>query len=143
MNSQVDDLVHVWPKIKNVFSVPHTEEECQNLVSIVDDLVDEVGENENHPLASLMESIGTLIETYEKNTIVDTFGNSIDTLHYLMDEHGLKQSDLPEIGSQGVVSEILRGKRTLNIRQIKKLSERFSVSPLVFIQDNQKKCNDV
>ena len=35
-----------------------------------------------------------------------------------MEEHGLKQSDLSDIGSQGVVSEILRGKRELNTRQI-------------------------
>ena len=33
----------------------------------------------------------------------------------LMDEHGLRQSDLPEIGSQGVVSEVLAGKRQLNL----------------------------
>jgi HTH-type transcriptional regulator/antitoxin HigA len=50
-----------------------------------------------------------------------------------MQEHGLKQSDLKEIGSQGVVSEILTGKRTLNLEQIKKISSRFQVSPLVFI----------
>jgi HTH-type transcriptional regulator/antitoxin HigA len=50
-----------------------------------------------------------------------------------MEEHGLKQSDLPEIGSQGVVSEIPSGKRQLNVRQLKLLSERFKVSPAVFV----------
>lgn len=50
-----------------------------------------------------------------------------------MDEHGLNQSDLPEVGSQGVVSEILRGRRQLNVRQVRALSERFGVSPAVFI----------
>jgi HTH-type transcriptional regulator/antitoxin HigA len=49
-----------------------------------------------------------------------------------MNEHGLRQSDLPEIGSQGVVSEILSGKRELNTRQIRVLAARFSVSPAVF-----------
>jgi HTH-type transcriptional regulator/antitoxin HigA len=48
-------------------------------------------------------------------------------------DHNLKQTDLTEIGSQGVVSEILNGKRELNIRQIKLLSKRFSASPSVFI----------
>ena len=51
----------------------------------------------------------------------------------IMDEHGLTQSDLPEVGSQGVVSDILRGKRDLNIRQIRALAQRFHVSPAVFI----------
>jgi transcriptional regulator with XRE-family HTH domain len=46
-----------------------------------------------------------------------------------MEEHGLTQSDLPEIGSQDVLSEILRGKRELNVRQIRALATRFHVSP--------------
>jgi len=50
-----------------------------------------------------------------------------------MQEHRLRQSDLPEIGSQGVVSEVLAGKRELNARQIKRLAKRFGVSPAVFI----------
>jgi HTH-type transcriptional regulator/antitoxin HigA len=50
-----------------------------------------------------------------------------------MDEHALTQSDLPEVGSQGVVSEILSGKRSMNVRQAKALAARFNVSPAVFI----------
>jgi HTH-type transcriptional regulator/antitoxin HigA len=44
-----------------------------------------------------------------------------------MREHGLKQTDLPEVGSQGVVSEVLAGRRALNLRQVKALSARFRV----------------
>jgi HTH-type transcriptional regulator/antitoxin HigA len=36
---------------------------------LLDDLIDEVGENESHPLASLMEIIGLLIENYESNNV--------------------------------------------------------------------------
>jgi len=53
-------------------------------------------------------------------------------LAFLMEQHGLRQGDMPEIGSQGVVSEILSGKRDLNVRQIRALSERFGVSPATF-----------
>ena len=66
--------------------------------------------NENHALISLMETIESLIETYESQYINEIVGNSIDALNALMDEHGLKQSDLPEIGREGVVSEILSGR---------------------------------
>ena len=45
--------------------VPHGESEYQQLVEMLDNLIDVVGENENHPLASLMEVIGVLIEKYE------------------------------------------------------------------------------
>jgi len=57
----------------------------------------------------------------------------VQALKFLMEQHGLKQGDLHEIGSQGVVSEILAGKRDLNIRQIRALSERFGVSPATFV----------
>jgi HTH-type transcriptional regulator/antitoxin HigA len=51
-----------------------------------------------------------------------------------MEEHGLQQADLPEVGSQqGVVSEILSGKRELNLRQIRELAKRFHLSQAVFI----------
>ena len=133
MQPQLQDIADIWPTIRDVFSVPHTEKDYENLVSLLDSLIDEVGENEDHPLSSLMETIGNLIETYEKNNVPQAFGSPTDTLRYLMAEHGLKQSDLPEIGSQGVVSEIIKEKRNLNIRQIKALSARFGVSPLVFM----------
>jgi HTH-type transcriptional regulator/antitoxin HigA len=113
--------------------VPHNEKDYNKLVNLLDNLIDEVGNNENHPLSSLMETIGSLIETYESQYIPELEGNPMDTLNALMDEHGLKQLDLSEIGSQGVVSEILSGKRQLNVRQIKLLSKRFKVSPAVFI----------
>ena len=133
MNSQLENISKVWPTIKAIFSVPHSEDEYQALVNTLDSLVDEVGNNQNHKLAPVMETIGNLIENYEDQEYKIKEASPVDTLKYLMQEHGLKQSDLKEIGSQGVVSEILTGKRMLNLEQIKKISSRFHVSPLVFI----------
>ena len=45
--------------------VPHTEEEYDRLVAFLDSLIDEIGENESHPLAALIEAVGTLVEKYE------------------------------------------------------------------------------
>jgi len=50
-----------------------------------------------------------------------------------MEEHQVVQSNLKEVGSQGVVSEVLNGKRDLNVRQIRALAKRFHVSPGAFI----------
>ena len=133
MNIELKKIAEVWPKVQNVFSVPHNEKDYYKLVNLLDSLIDEVGNNESHPLSSLMETIGSLIETYESRNFPDREGSPINALKTLMDEHELKQSDLFEIGSQGVVSEIISGKRQLNIRQIKLLSERFKVSPAVFV----------
>jgi len=133
MNARLEEIAKIWPGIQNIFSVPHNEAEYSHLVDMLDGLIDEVGEDESHPLASLMETIGTLIKTYEDQNIPETQGDPIETLKMLMAEHGLKQTDLPGIGSQGVVSEILSGKRQLNMRQIKYLSNRFRVPPFVFM----------
>jgi HTH-type transcriptional regulator/antitoxin HigA len=133
MNTQLKEIANVWPNIQSVFSVPHNEKDYNNLVNLLDSLIDEVGDNESHPLSSLMETIGSLIEAYESQNYPDIQGDPINTLKTLMEEHDLKQSDLPEIGSQGVVSEIISGKRQLNVRQLKLLSERFKVSPVVFV----------
>ena len=133
MNTQLKEIVRVWPDIKPVFSVPHSKKDYTKLISLLDDIIDEVGNDVNHPLASLMETIGSLIEIYENRYVDENESNPVDTLNALMGEHNLKQSDLSEVGSQGVISEILAGKRKLNLRQINLLSKRFNVSPAVFL----------
>lgn len=133
MDTELKKVAKVWPGIQNIFSVPHSKREYNKLVRFLDDLIDTVGEDEKHPLASLMETIGSLVEMYESKNLSEIKGDPIETLKSLMEEHGLRQGDLTEIGSQGVVSEILSGKRKLNIRQIKLLSQQFNVSPAVFI----------
>jgi HTH-type transcriptional regulator/antitoxin HigA len=56
-----------------------------------------------------------------------TGGSPAAIIRSLMDQYELSQSDLPELGSQGIVSEILNGKRNINLRQIKALSQRFNI----------------
>jgi HTH-type transcriptional regulator/antitoxin HigA len=65
----INQTITAWSSIaENVF-VPHTEAEYEYLVNILDTLIDQVGEDETHPLASLMEVIGALIENYENEHI--------------------------------------------------------------------------
>lgn len=100
---------------------------------LLDDLTDEIGDDERHPLAGLMDTLGTLIEAWEAAHQPVPAAAPGQVLALLMQEHGLKQSDLKALGSQGVVSEILAGKRQLNVRQVKVLAKRFKVSPAVFL----------
>ena len=133
MTAELEAVARVWPEVQSALTVPHTEAEYHRLVRLLDELIDEVGEDESHPLASLMETLGSLIASYEASHIPELEGTPVDALKMLLEEHGLTQSDLPEVGSQGVVSEVLSGKRQLNIRQVEALSKRFSVSPAVFL----------
>ena len=69
MLSEVQNAQKAWPALAPVVFVPHVEGEYQRLVAVLDSLIDTVGENENHPLASLMEVIGVLIEKYEDENV--------------------------------------------------------------------------
>ncbi len=100
-----------------------------------DRLIDEVNKRSDLVKESLIDTLGTLIKDYEDRNIKEPKGDPISVLKYLLEEHGLNQSDLQEMRSQGVVSEILNGKRKLNLRQIVALSKKFSVSPSVFIDN--------
>jgi HTH-type transcriptional regulator / antitoxin HigA len=59
----------VWPSIAKILYVPHDEAAYDRLVAVLDQLIDQVGNDETHPLASLMEIIGVLIEKYEDEHI--------------------------------------------------------------------------
>ncbi len=125
--------IKVWPTVSRVVTTLRTEEQYDNAIKLLDQLIDNVSEKSNDSLESLIDILGTLIENYEDKHVPEPIGDPISSLKHFIGEHHLKQSDLFEIGSQGVVSEILNGKRALNVAQIKALSKRFNVSPAVFI----------
>ncbi|WP_416236236.1 hypothetical protein [Spirulina sp. CCNP1310] len=59
----------LWQPFAETLEVPSSEEDYQNLVNLLDQLIDEVGENEQHLLTSLMGIIGLLIEQYENENV--------------------------------------------------------------------------
>ena len=133
MITELERLSVAWTQMSEVLSVPHTEAEYLRISAFLDIVVDEVGEDDWHPLAALMETLGALVDAYEREHVAEFPGSPVQALRMLMDEHGLSQTDLPEVGSQGVVSEVLHGRRQINLRQVRALSERFGVSPAVFV----------
>jgi HTH-type transcriptional regulator/antitoxin HigA len=69
--AQMEKAFAVWPQLGRAIHMPRTDREYRQLVKLLDRLVDEVGEDENHPLASLMEVIGVLIEKYEDENVAE------------------------------------------------------------------------
>ena len=112
----------------------HTAEEYERAVGFMNQLLDEVGVDEEHELADMLELLGQLVEDYEKTHHALPDAKPGQVLRFLMDQHGLKQSDLVgELGAQSVVSEVLNGHRQINARQAKALAQRFGVSVAVFV----------
>ncbi|MBJ15335.1 MAG: transcriptional regulator [Legionellaceae bacterium] len=134
-NDYLEDTIQHWKHISPIIHEPQTDDEYDQLASMLDRLLDIVGDDETHELMGLVDVMSHMISMYDDaHEEQSTEGRGIDALKFLMEQHGLDQSDLKnEIGSQGVVSEILNGKRQLNITHIRKLSERFKVSPATFI----------
>lgn len=126
------ELERSWTQVSALLTIQN-EQDYDLAVDRLNSLIDEVGTDEHHPLYSLLDTLGTLVHAWEEQHHPMLKSGGRELLQFLMEEHHLTQSDLPEVGSQGVVSEILAGKRELNVRQIRALSERFGVSPSVFV----------
>ena len=65
----LEQTITAWSSLTKTVFVPHTEQEYERLVELLDSLIDRIGENESHPLASMMDVIGILIENYESEHI--------------------------------------------------------------------------
>jgi len=135
MNKQLLQAIKYWNYISPLACYPKNKQQYDNLVNQLDQLLDIVGENENHKLIGLIDTISHFLEEYDNKhyTKEPNTATSIDVLKFLMETHNLHQNDLPEIGSQGVISEVLNGKRKLNVRQIKLLAKRFNINAATFM----------
>ena len=86
------------------------------------------------PLAEYAETLTILIEHYEEEQFPIMEATGLEVLKFLMEQNDLKQKDLIGIlGGKSVVSEILNGKRPLNLKHIRNLSEKFNLKPATFV----------
>ena len=67
----LEQTIAAWSSLTKTVFVPQTEQEYKRLVELLDTLIDRVGEDESHPLASMMDVIGVLIENYESEYVAE------------------------------------------------------------------------
>jgi HTH-type transcriptional regulator / antitoxin HigA len=132
---QMKEMAQEYRRLRAVVPLGtlRTKKDYAHATDMLDAILDEIGEDEKHPLAELADALSVFVEKYETEHVRIPEAKPAVVLKFLMQQHDLRQSDLPEIGSQGVVSEVLAGRRELNARQIKRLATRFGVSPAVFV----------
>lgn len=112
------------------------KKDYQQRLKVLDALLEKVGNNESHALMPLLDVLSRQIADYESRLPSLPEASPAAVLGYLMQQHGMKQSDLAEaLGGQSIVSSVLNGKRELNTRQIQALARMFHVSPVVFLAD--------
>lgn len=128
-------LLPAWDRFRAATDVGPIRDEAhyQRMSTLLANLLDETQGDEGHPAMGLVDIVGDLVDRYEREHHPLPEATGIQALKFLMDQHRLTQSQLPEIGSQGVVSEVLAGKRELNIRQVRALCNRFGLSAESFV----------
>lgn len=133
MGIMIKSVLDHWQYVAPVLSMPQDEDGYTALVEALDAVLDAGGADETNPLAVLADRMGDLIAQYEAEHLPPIQPSGVDALRFLMESHDLTQGSLPEIASQGVMSEILNGKRELNLRQVRALAARFNVPAQVFV----------
>ncbi|MGG6238930.1 helix-turn-helix domain-containing protein [Nodosilinea sp. AN01ver1] len=116
--------------------VIQSEAAYNEALAALETLLDQ-GESLSIEESAIVTLLATLIEDYEEQQIDQIKLEAVtphEVLRHLMEARDLRQADLvPMIGSKGVVSEIINGKRTISKAQAKVLGAFFHVSPALFI----------
>jgi HTH-type transcriptional regulator/antitoxin HigA len=98
------------------------------MLAFVEECFERFGADDGHPVFALVDLVAARIRAYEGQAHPwPEASTPASRLAFLMEQHGLRQRDLPEVGAQSVVSAVLSGKRSLNLRQARALALRFQV----------------
>lgn len=108
-------------------------DDFERVHALANDLSDEVGDDENHPLFSLFELTMDLIQRWEDEHVVIPDAEPKEVLRFLLEENNLKQKDLSDIASPTLISDILAGRRKISRNLAKSLASRFHVSASAFL----------
>ncbi len=110
--------------------VIRTQDDYKKALGSMETVFDE----ETGPLADYAETLAILIVHYEEQNFLLEKKQGVEVLKFLMEQNGLKQRDLVgTLGGKSTVSEILNGKRPLNLQHIRILADRFHVVPGTFV----------
>lgn len=111
----------------------HSETDFERMSSLMNTLLDDVGDDEEHPLSSLLELVSDLVYRYEQEHHGIEAAEPKDVLRFLMESRGLKQDALSALVPQGNLSAILAGKRKISATLAGKLGKFFDISAAVFV----------
>jgi HTH-type transcriptional regulator/antitoxin HigA len=104
-----------------------SEAEYARLAEFAESLAETLPDDADEPLWGLVGIVSDRLREYENRAHPWADLPPHELLRELMRERGIRQSELADVGAQSTVSEILSGKRALNLRQVRALARRFSL----------------
>lgn len=128
-------ILQAWIPLKELLGVisVHSEADYAQARATIDRLLDEVGDDEGHPLSEVLDYLAEQVKAYEDEQYQIPPAPPGELLRFLMDQHGLKQEDLSDCAPQGRISDILRGTRSISKEVAKRLAQRFNVRADLFL----------
>lgn len=135
MSAAVEIDAKLYGKLltKTLPRVLRSEEEYEQMLAEVEALM-EKGDGRSPEQDALLDLMALLVQDYEEKHYPLPHAEPREMLAYLIEERGLKASDLWEaVGSKSRVSEILAGKRSISREQAKRLAIFFRVPVDLFL----------
>jgi len=128
-------ILKAWMPFKKLVGVTtvRTKKDYVQARATIDALLDEVGDDETHPLTDVLDYLANQIKVYEDDNVRIPEAQPREVLRFLMEQHGLKQDDLGDCAPQSRISDILNGKRAISKDIAKALARRFHVHADVFL----------
>lgn len=128
-------ILRAWLPFKQLVGVTsvHTEGDYAQARATIDAPLEEIGDNESHPLADVLDYLADQVKAYEDENFQIPEAEPSEVLRFLMEQHGLKQEDLGECAPQSRISDILNNKRAISKEIAKRLAHRFSVRADLFL----------
>jgi HTH-type transcriptional regulator/antitoxin HigA len=132
---QFKAVIKEWsPSFTKALHRPQTQKEYEALCEFSYIISEKLEEKADRDMQALLDIVVLLIDQYQAEHCTIGEADPVSILKTLMVDHTLVQNDLKEeIGSQGIVSEVLNGKRKINLKMAKALAGRFKTSIEVFI----------
>ena len=128
-------ILRAWLPFKQLVGVTSVRSEVDyaQVRATIAALLDEVGDNEDHPLAEVLNYLADQVKAYEDAHFQIPAAEPNEVLRFLMEQHGLKQEDLGDCAPQSRISDILGGKRSISKEIAKRLAHRFHVRADLFL----------
>jgi HTH-type transcriptional regulator/antitoxin HigA len=128
-------ILRAWLPFKQIVGVTsvHTEGDYAQARATIDALLEEIGDDESHPLADVLDYLADQVKAYEDENFQIPEAEPSEVLRFLMEQHGLKQEDLGDCAPQSRISDILNNKRSISKEIAKRLAHRFSVRADLFL----------
>ena len=128
-------ILRAWLPFKKLVGVTavRTKADCARAMATINALLEEVGDDEAHPLAEVLDYLAGQVKTYEDKHVLIPEAEPHEVLRFLMEQHGLKQEDLKDCAPQGRISDVLTGRRSISKELAKSFARRFQVHAEVFL----------